>query len=86
VERLAARLRSLAREGPFDLAPDLMALTGLGRSELAGVVEALGFAPDGDKGYRRRRTEKTRRRGRTQDERSRSGSPFAALRSLGVGG
>ena len=46
VERLAARLRALARQGPFELGPELLALTGLEPAELATVVEALGYARD----------------------------------------
>jgi ATP-dependent RNA helicase SUPV3L1/SUV3 len=54
VERLGARLRALAREGPFALEPELMALTGLGPEQLGEVVEALGYDKDGDRYLRRR--------------------------------
>src|SRR5690606_32039428 len=46
VERLAARLRALARAAPFDLDPELARLTGLGEAELVAVVEALGYTRD----------------------------------------
>ena len=45
VERLAARLRALARDGPFALPPELGALTGLSAADLGAVVEALGYGP-----------------------------------------
>jgi len=81
VERLAARLRALAREGPFALEPELMALTGLPAEQLAGVVEALGFERDGERFVRG----KPRRRPRTAPRRrgkADSASPFAALRQM----
>ena len=79
VERLAARLRALARQGPFTLRPELMAMTGLGAEQLAPVVEALGFARDGERYVRakskpRRRTEPRRK--------AESHSPFADLRKM----
>ncbi|MEM7024371.1 MAG: hypothetical protein AAF637_17590, partial [Pseudomonadota bacterium] len=79
VERLAARLRALARQGPFALGPDLMAMTGLRAEQLAPVVEALGFARDGERYIRakskpRRRTEPRRK--------AESHSPFADLRKM----
>jgi ATP-dependent RNA helicase SUPV3L1/SUV3 len=81
VERLAARLRGLARQGPFALEPDLMAMTGLTGEQLAAVVVALGFERDGDRylrGPSRRRPSAPRRRGRAES----STSPFAALRQM----
>jgi ATP-dependent RNA helicase SUPV3L1/SUV3 len=84
VERLAARLRALAREGPFVLPPDLLALTGLGAAELAPVVEALGYGADDDRRYIRRRSRAPR--GRRPARAGPSHSPFAALRNLRVGG
>jgi ATP-dependent RNA helicase SUPV3L1/SUV3 len=81
VERFAARLRGLAREGPFALEPELMAMTGLPGEQLAAVVMALGFERDGDRylrGPSRRRPSAPRRRGRAES----STSPFAALRQM----
>jgi ATP-dependent RNA helicase SUPV3L1/SUV3 len=81
VERLAARLRGLAREGPFALAPELMAMTGLPGEQLGAVVMALGFEHDGERYLRapgRRRPSAPRRRGRAES----STSPFAALRQM----
>ena len=46
VERLAARLRALARAAPFDLDLELLRLTGLPQAELIPVVEALGYTRD----------------------------------------
>ena len=80
-ERLAARLRTLARGGPFALEPDLMALTGLAGERLAGVVEALGFQREGDhwrRGKEGRRSDAPRRRATAEP----STSPFAALRQM----
>ena len=61
----------------------MMALTGLGQKDLAGVVETLGFVGD-DKGqYRRsrkpRRNKKTKRNTKAAAAQS---SPFAALLDL----
>jgi ATP-dependent RNA helicase SUPV3L1/SUV3 len=84
VERLAARLRALARQGPFALPPDLLALTGLAVAELVPVVEALGYGPGDDQRYVRRRP----RAARGAPRRARDGqshSPFAALRDIRVG-
>jgi ATP-dependent RNA helicase SUPV3L1/SUV3 len=81
VERLAARLRALAREGPFTLAPELMAMTGLPAEQLASVVEALGFERAGEhyvRGKPQRRTGAPRRQGKAEP----STSPFAALRQM----
>jgi ATP-dependent RNA helicase SUPV3L1/SUV3 len=81
VERLAARLRGLARQGPFALQPDLMAMTGLPGEQLAAVVVALGFERDGDRylrGPSGRRPSAPRRRGRAES----TTSPFAALRQM----
>jgi ATP-dependent RNA helicase SUPV3L1/SUV3 len=80
VERLAARLRALARQGPFALDPDLMSMTGLGREALAGVVVALGYARDGERFVRR----KTRSRPAPapQGKADSANSPFAGLREM----
>jgi ATP-dependent RNA helicase SUPV3L1/SUV3 len=84
VERLAAELRRSSRtEESFALDPSMMALTGLGQRDLAGVVETLGFVGD-DKGqYRRsrkpRRNKKTKRDTKAAAAQS---SPFAALLDL----
>jgi ATP-dependent RNA helicase SUPV3L1/SUV3 len=85
VERLAARLRALAREGPFALPPDLLALTGLGAAELVRVVEALGYGQSDDQRYVRRRP-RPARGGRQPAGGSPSHSPFAALRHIRVSG
>ncbi len=80
VERLAARLRALARQGPFALEPELMAMTGLGAEQLGEVALALGFAREGERFVRGR----TRRPSapRAQAKAEPSTSPFAALRQL----
>ena len=81
VERLAAKLRALAREGSFALEPDLMAMSGLGNEQLALVVEALGYQRDGDRYVRGKvghRPSLPRRRGKAEP----SASPFAALRKM----
>jgi ATP-dependent RNA helicase SUPV3L1/SUV3 len=79
VERLAARLRALARSAPFDLDLDLLRLTGLGQAELAPVVEALGYARDAEGRFRRRRADRPRRRRAQARQPRRLATPFAAL-------
>ena len=77
VERLAARLRALARQGPFALEPELMAMTGMPAESLAGVVEALGFARDGERYVRAKA--RHRPSPRPARRKSEATSPFAAL-------
>jgi ATP-dependent RNA helicase SUPV3L1/SUV3 len=79
VERLGARLRALARLGPFALEPELMALTGLGQEQLGGVVEALGYDKDGDR-YVRRKVRGRRGVPAPRRKPEASASPFAVLR------
>ncbi|HXP76204.1 MAG TPA: disulfide oxidoreductase, partial [Stellaceae bacterium] len=43
VERLAMAARRLARQGPFAPAPELIAIAGCRKDELAGVLAALGY-------------------------------------------
>jgi ATP-dependent RNA helicase SUPV3L1/SUV3 len=43
VERLAMTARRLARQGPFSPVPELTAIAGCRKSELAGVLTALGY-------------------------------------------
>ncbi len=81
VERLAARLRALGRDGPFDCGPELSALCGLPASELASVIEALGYARDADGRFVRRKA-RARQRGRRDDETRAAPSPFSVLRGL----
>ncbi len=84
VERLAARLRALARQGPFALGPELLALTELEPADLAPVVEALGYGREaGDRYVRRARPG---RHGGGRDRTSPGASPFAALRGLRLSG
>jgi ATP-dependent RNA helicase SUPV3L1/SUV3 len=84
VERLAARLRALARAAPFDLDLELLRLTGLGQAELAAVVEALGYTRDSEGRFRRRRTERQRRRRAPGAPASPLATPFAALGKIRV--
>jgi ATP-dependent RNA helicase SUPV3L1/SUV3 len=79
VERLGAGLRALARAGPFALEPELMALTGLGQEQLGEVVEALGYARDGER-YVRRRARAPRGAPAPRRKPESSASPFAVLR------
>jgi hypothetical protein len=84
LERLAARLRALARAAPFDLDLELLRLTGLGQAELAAVVEALGYTRDPEGRFRRRRTERQRRRRAHGRPASPPATPFAALGKIRV--
>jgi hypothetical protein len=79
VERLGAGLRALARAGQFALEPELMALTGLGQEQLGEVVEALGYARDGER-YVRRRARAPRGAPAPRRKPESSASPFAVLR------
>ena len=84
VERLAARLRALARVAPFELDLELLRLTGLGQAELIGVVEALGYARDAAGRFRRHKS--GRRGGRPRPGRpSAVATPFAALDKIRIG-
>jgi ATP-dependent RNA helicase SUPV3L1/SUV3 len=85
VERLAARLRALARAGPFALPPELTALTGLSAADLTPVVEALGYGRNGDERYQRRRSRSPQGARRASQARP-SASPFAALRGIRLSG
>jgi ATP-dependent RNA helicase SUPV3L1/SUV3 len=85
VERLAARLRALARQGPFALGPELLALTGLELVDLAPVIEALGYGREAAERYVRRPT-RPPRKARRRDQASPAASPFAALRGLRLSG
>jgi ATP-dependent RNA helicase SUPV3L1/SUV3 len=83
VERLAARLRALARAGPFDLDLEVLRLTGLGQAELTLVVEALGYARDPE-GRFRRRTPARRGRQPRRHRPSPLATPFAALDKIRI--
>jgi ATP-dependent RNA helicase SUPV3L1/SUV3 len=91
VERLAAMLRRLARQGPFAATPALAQLAGAALEELAPMLAALGYralAGDADVSFvprpgARRAQRAARRRGRrpTGDEAGADG-PFAKLKQL----
>ena len=79
VERLAARLRALARAAPFDLDLELLRLTGLAQAELTAVIEALGYTRDAEGRFRRRKPGR-RVRWHTRPRHSTPlATPFAAL-------
>jgi ATP-dependent RNA helicase SUPV3L1/SUV3 len=82
VERLAARLRALSRNGAFALEPELMALTGLRTDDLSEVLAALGYAAEGEGRFVRRRARIGRQRPRPGRARAASASPFAELERL----
>jgi ATP-dependent RNA helicase SUPV3L1/SUV3 len=96
LERLAAQLRALARlASPFVVPGTLAAEAGLTRSELAVLVEALGFRPvpeAGESAYARpqRPVRRPRRDPSVHDKQRRAvagptgGSPFAVLARLKV--
>ena len=79
VERLAARLRALARAAPFELELELLRLTGLGQAELIPVVEALGYARDADGRFRRCPPRRSGRRQARARHAAPLATPFAAL-------
>ena len=97
LERLAARLRALAREGGGEggdavaLPPELASLTGLGGDDLALVVRALGYRQRRNGGgtegeparfVRTGRSGGSRRRPRPAELPPRADSPFAVLGQL----
>ncbi|MGI9417191.1 MAG: helicase-related protein [Geminicoccaceae bacterium] len=85
VERLAAGLRNASRDGAtFEISPDMMAMSGLGRDDLAPVIKSLGFTRDDEGRYRRqsRRPRRTSARREQKDRDHAATSPFAALRDL----
>ncbi len=92
VERLAALVRKAARGGPFAIAPDMLSLAGVGREEMAAILDGLGYLPagerDGERLYARRRPRRApARAGRPagpapRRTAARPDSPFAALREL----
>jgi len=86
VERLAADLRRASKEGAsFELSASMMALTGLGREDLGGVVSELGFGVDDAGLYRRVATRKRSasvKRKQQKETRDVETSPFAVLRDL----
>jgi ATP-dependent RNA helicase SUPV3L1/SUV3 len=84
VERLAARLRALARAAPFELDLGLLRLTGLGRAELVPVVEALGYARDPEGRFHRRRPRRPPRRSGPPRHASPPATPFAALDKIRI--
>lgn len=85
VERLAADLRRASKEGAsFELAPSMMAMTGLGRDDLGSVVVRLGFIA-GDEGRYRRQPTRPRRQSAKRKKKAAgddAASPFAALRDF----
>jgi len=94
VERLAAAMRRLARQGPFGATPALAAQAGCAVDELALVLPALGYravlGADGTtfharprraekSGARKPRRQRTHRPAKAVDE---TAHPFAKLRDL----
>jgi hypothetical protein len=79
VERVAARLRALARAAPFELELELLRLTGLGQAELIPVVEALGYARAADGRFRRCPPRRRDRRQARPPHATPLATPFAAL-------
>jgi ATP-dependent RNA helicase SUPV3L1/SUV3 len=87
LERIAARIRAQARlAATFEIPPALAAEAGLGRDELAVLVEALGFRPAPEAGVTSfsraptaRRRDKPVRRAAAAGP---GGSPFAVLARL----
>ena len=87
VERLAARLRRLARGGPFAPGREIVALAGCGADELAVVLAGLGYRPEAtdSDGAPRFAAAARRRRRRTARAPPRAGdaaSPFAKLADI----
>jgi ATP-dependent RNA helicase SUPV3L1/SUV3 len=90
LERLAAALRRLARQGPFTPSPDLASLAGCRQAELPEILTALGYRAVADEagttfvpGKRRRpRAERKSGLGRGWPRGDETDSPFAKLREL----
>ncbi len=47
VDRLIVMLKSLSKDGPFPLSPEMPTLLGLGNEEAAAIIEALGYRRNG---------------------------------------
>ncbi|MBW7852120.1 MAG: disulfide oxidoreductase [Rhodospirillales bacterium] len=83
LERFAAKIRGLAREGEFTVPQPLATLLGLSGDDLGGVLDAMGYRQfrrdDGSVAYRSRR-HRPRPSGRHRD--GAPPSPFDQLRKL----
>jgi ATP-dependent RNA helicase SUPV3L1/SUV3 len=83
LEKLAAAVRRLAEQGPFQATPDLAALISARPRDLAGVLSGIGYARSGEDEPLFARKGDSRRRRRHARERAVSPhSPFAELRRL----
>jgi ATP-dependent RNA helicase SUPV3L1/SUV3 len=81
VERLAARVRALARQGAFAASPELASLAGCAAADLPGVLAALGYRSfnPGGQGIIFRARAPSRRSGAKPGPRD---GPFAKLKEL----
>ncbi len=82
VERLAAALRRLARQGPFAPLPELVQLAGCANAELPGVLAAMGYRAVVDESGLSFRAERRRTPRRRPPPPAPAEGPFAKLGSL----
>ena len=82
VERLAAALRRLARQGPFAPLPELQQLAGCSGEELPGVLAALGYRAVVDESGTTFHPERRRAAKRRPPARVPAEGPFAKLGAL----
>ena len=82
LERLAAAVRRLAQQGPFQATPDLAALIAVRPRDLPAILAALGYAQSGEGEAFALKGEGGRRRHRPRERVASPHSPFAELRRL----
>lgn len=83
VEALAAAARRLARQGPFGIAPELLALASASRHDLAAMLTSLGYRAVHDESGVTFHPRPAKKR-LSAVERPRADSPFAKLATLQI--
>jgi len=74
IERIDARLRDLARQGPFSIPAEIAPWLGCPEQQVPQVVEGLGYQPDSEGRYVRRRRSSRGRSGSRRRRRSGGGA------------
>ena len=83
LERLAARIWTLSRKGPFPVTAELLTMAACGRREMDSILVAMGYAGQEKNGETTYRPARKRKQTRRPDKASHSpDSPFAELGKL----